>query len=190
MQEKPSFTYRKSGFTNAVKGDYAKRLRMEEDVNLIEINGNWNHNAIYCVLPNIYESTHPKWYDYETKDYFIDLDCKYPAILNSDEPIIVYIQDEGLPEINTDLNLDKSIIKSFHDRYYELLIFLEIIDTITNSIDNQELNKRLGRLFRLCSCIGTKEDSDGNIFLSHRRLSHICQTQVPKQVQAYHMPLP
>lgn len=68
MKEKPSFTYRKSGFTNAVKGDYAKRLRMEEDVNLIEINGNWNHNAIYCVLPNIYESTHPKWYDYETKD--------------------------------------------------------------------------------------------------------------------------
>ena len=109
----------------------------------------------------IWESRHKfVYYDYETKDYFIDLDCVYKAKLNSNYPIVISIYDEGLPNIDTTLELDKEIIKSFHNRYYELLIFLGIVDHITNYIDNNELNKRLGRLFKLCSSIGTDKDID------------------------------
>ena len=99
----------------------------------------------------IWESRHKfVYYDYETKDRFIDLDCVYKAKLDSTHPIVISIYDEGLPNIDTNLKLDKEVIKSFHNRYYELLIFLEIIDDITNHIDNDVLNKRLKRVFRLC----------------------------------------
>jgi len=81
-----------------------------------------------------------------------------PVIIDCDAPIPVYILDEGLPKMENKLGLDKDMVKIFHERYYGLLIFLSIIDTITNNIDNDELNKRLGRLFKLCSCIGTKKD--------------------------------
>ena len=100
----------------------------------------------------IWESRHKfVYYDYETKARFIDLDCVYKSELDSIHPIVICIYDEGLPNIDTTLKLDKEIIKSFHNRYYELLIFLEIIDDITNNIDNDMLNKKLKRVFRLCS---------------------------------------
>lgn len=102
----------------------------------------------------VWESRHKfVYYDYETKDRFIDLDCVYKAELNSEYPIVISIYDEGLPNIDTTLELDKEIIKSFHNSYYELLIFLGIIDHIANHIDNEELNNRLKRVFKLCSDI-------------------------------------
>ena len=113
---------------------------------------------------DVWDSRHKfVYYDYETKDRFIDLDCVYKAELNSSNPIVISIYDEGLPNVDTTLELDKEIIKSFHNRYYELLIFLEIINHITNYIDNNELNKRLKRVFRLCSDI---EIDDIRIFRS------------------------
>ena len=107
----------------------------------------------------IWESRHKfVYYDYETKDLFTDLGYSYPVSIDCENPIVVYLIDWGLPKVDTKLKLDKDIIQLFHDRYYELLIFLEIINTITDNIDNDELNKRLGRLFKLCSSIGKRED--------------------------------
>ena len=70
-----------------------------------------------------------------------------------------------MPNIDTTLELNKDIIKNFHNRYYELLIFLEIIDRITNNIDNSVLNNKLKRVFRLCSSVENDID-DIRIFRS------------------------
>lgn len=107
----------------------------------------------------VLESRHKfVYYDYETIDLLRLAEYYYPVSIDSEEPIVIYILDCELPKVDTSLKLDKHIIKSFHDRYYELLIFLEIISKIADNIDNDELNKRLGRLFKLCSSIGTKHE--------------------------------
>lgn len=103
----------------------------------------------------VWESRHKfVYYDYESINLLRDLSDGYPAKINSEEPIVVYILDEGLPSPSDGLTLNKDVIKSFHARYYELLIFLSIIDEIVNNIDDEELNKYLVRFFKLVSYCG------------------------------------
>lgn len=110
----------------------------------------------------VWESRHKfVYYDYESINLLRLVQYDYPAVIETDAPIVVYILDEGLPKVDTELKLDKDVIKSFHGRYYELLIFLEIINKIADNIDNDELNKRLERLFKLCARIGREEEIDG-----------------------------
>ena len=91
------------------------------------------------------------YYDECDKNKILDNVSLYQAKLDSDEPIVIYINDEGLPEINKNIEIDKYRVEFFHHRYYELLIFLSIIDNLINNIDKDALNSRLKRLFHLCS---------------------------------------
>ena len=109
----------------------------------------------------VLESRHKfVYYDYESINLLRELANTYPAKLNSSEPIVVHIIDETLPLPNNNPLLNPTIINIFHQRYYELLIFLSIVDEIINHIDNEELNKYLLRLFKLVSYCGNAEIKD------------------------------
>ncbi|MBQ2873034.1 MAG: hypothetical protein IJE89_03435 [Bacilli bacterium] len=100
------------------------------------------------------------YYDNESIDSLRELSNEYVAKLNSTEPIVIHILDETLPVPSDNPLLNKDIINSFHNRYYELLIFLSIIDEIINHINNEELNKYLLRLFKMVSYCGNAEIKD------------------------------
>ena len=109
----------------------------------------------------IWESRHKfVYYDNESIDSLRKLDGEYIAKIDSEEPIVVYVQDSGLPKLDLKFVLSRDIVRIFHEHYYQLLIFSEIINSITNKIDNEELNDRLMRVFRLCSCMGKVKISD------------------------------
>lgn len=111
----------------------------------------------------VWESWHMfAYYDDESIESLRNLRNEYPAKMNSDEPIVVYVKDKKLPKLDTKLKLDGYRINIFHEHYYELLIFLSIIDTIVNQIDNDELNTVFKGLFRLCSMISKRKINDIN----------------------------
>ena len=91
------------------------------------------------------------YYDDLDKCKILDDLSKYNAILDSSEPIVVYICDEGLPNVNDDIMIDRYRVEFFHHRYYELLIILSIIDKLIESIDIDVMNSRFKRLFHLLS---------------------------------------
>ena len=91
------------------------------------------------------------YYDYESIDVLRQTEFSYLPKLDSEEPIVIYEIDEGLPKVDTNLKLDDFRIRVFHERYYELLIFLSIIDSIANHINHDELNIRLKHTFKLLS---------------------------------------
>ena len=62
------------------------------------------------------------YYDEIDKCKILDDLSKYNCELNSSEPIVIYIFDEGLPKINEDIYVDRYSVEFFHHRYYELLI--------------------------------------------------------------------
>lgn len=109
----------------------------------------------------VLESRHKfVYYDNESINGLRELEYEYPAKVNSEEPVVVYIQDDSLPKVDTKLVLDKDRIIVFHCHYYELLIFLAIINQLANQIEHSELNNRLERVFKLCSHIGKSEIKD------------------------------
>lgn len=111
----------------------------------------------------VWESWHNfVYYDDESIESLRSLKNDYPAKMNSEEPIVVYVQDKKLPKLDTKLKLDGYRINIFHEHYYELLIFLSIVDTIVNQIDNDQLNVLFKRVFRLCSFSGKREIYDMN----------------------------
>ena len=91
------------------------------------------------------------YYDEIDKCMILEDLFKYNAILDSSEPIVVYICDDGLPSVNRDIKVDRCRVEFFHHRYYELLIVLSIIDKLIESIDIDVLNSRFKRLFYLLS---------------------------------------
>ena len=68
MVDKPSFTYRKTGYTRVVSGKFANRLKMNYNTSFMTVGGAEVHNAIYYIAPSKFESAHPKWYDEGTKN--------------------------------------------------------------------------------------------------------------------------
>lgn len=68
MVDKPDFTYRKTGYTSTVTGDFANRLKMNYNTSFMRVGGAEVHNAIYYIAPAKYESDHPKWYDEGSKN--------------------------------------------------------------------------------------------------------------------------
>ena len=109
----------------------------------------------------VWESRHKfVYYDKDTKNQILDMISNYPAKLDSEEPIVVYIKDDGLPKIDNKLKLDKYRIRAFHNNYYDLLIFLSIIETLIKSIDREVLNNIFNRLFRMCSVISKTNIDD------------------------------
>lgn len=90
------------------------------------------------------------YYDEDNKDLIKDIETQYFAKIDSDEPIVVYISNEGLPKIKDRVEIDRYKIEFFHRRYYEILILKSIIDTLMESIDIDILNSRFKRLFHLC----------------------------------------
>jgi len=100
------------------------------------------------------------YYDDNSKDIVMDVVSKYNAKMNSEEPIVIYLSDEGLPKISKNIELDKFIVQSFHERYYSLLISLSIINNLINNIDKDILNSKFERLFRLCSFSGIRKITD------------------------------
>ena len=91
------------------------------------------------------------YYDYDSVDILRQTEFWYLPKLNSEAPIVIYEIDEGLPMIDTKLKLDGFRIRMFHERYYELLIFLSIINSVANHINHDELNIRLKHTFKLLS---------------------------------------
>lgn len=111
----------------------------------------------------VWESWHMfVYYGDESIGTLKKLKNEYPAKMNSDEPIVVYVKDKQLPKLDTKLKLDGYRINIFHEHYYELLIFLSIIDTIVNQIDNDKLNSVFKGVFRLCSSISKRKINDVN----------------------------
>jgi len=102
------------------------------------------------------------YYDDESFNSLRELEYKYMSKLNSEEPIVIYVKDEGLPHLDTEMLLDKNIIINFHERYYGLLIFLSIIDSISNNVDYDEMNIKFDRLFRVITCYINVEINDIN----------------------------
>ena len=106
----------------------------------------------------VWESRHKfVYYDEDCENQILDMISNYPAKLDSDEPIVVYIKDDGLPKLDSKLNLESYSIRSFHNRYFELLIFLAIIDILIKNIDKDILDEKLSRMFRLCSYTANKK---------------------------------
>ena len=100
----------------------------------------------------IWDSWHKfVYYDDIDKCKILDDLSKYKVNLDSKEPIVIYINDLGLPKVNEDVEVDRYRIEFFHHRYYELLILLSIIDKLIESIDIDVLNSRFKRLFHLLS---------------------------------------
>ena len=91
------------------------------------------------------------YYDDNDKSNIIDDLSRYKTKLNSNEPIVIYICDDGLPNVNENIEVDRYRILFFHHRYYELLITLSIIDKLIDSIDRDVLNSKFKRLFYLLS---------------------------------------
>lgn len=108
----------------------------------------------------VLESRHKFVYYDDNKDKILDMVSRYPARIDSDSPILVYVQDNGLPKIDNKLELDKYKIKSIHNNYYSLLIFLSIIDTLIKNIDIDILNSRLKGTFEFCSYNNKEEIRD------------------------------
>ena len=102
------------------------------------------------------------YYDDESIGNLRLLEGVYFPKIDSEEPIIIYVMDEGLPKVDTTLKLDSYRIGFIYEHYYEIVIFLAIIDKIANYIEHSELNTRLKSLFRLCSCIRKEEINDIN----------------------------
>ena len=100
----------------------------------------------------IWDSWHKfVYYDNDDKSNILDDLSKYRVKLNSNEPIVIYINDLGLPNVIDETKVDRYIIEFFHHRYYELLILLSIIDKLIRDIDIDVLNSRFRRLFHLLS---------------------------------------
>ena len=109
----------------------------------------------------VLESRHKfVYYDENNKNKILDMISRYPARIDSDSPILVYVQDDGLPKIDNKLGLNKDKIKSIHNNYYSLLIFFSIIDTLIKNIDIDILNSRLKRTFEFCSYNNKEEIRD------------------------------
>lgn len=100
----------------------------------------------------VLESRHKFVYYYDdNKDKILDMVSRYPARMDSDTPILVYVQDDGLLKMDNKLGLNKYKIISIHNNYYSLLIFSSIIDTLIKNIDIEVLNSRLKTTFEFCS---------------------------------------
>ena len=98
------------------------------------------------------------YYDTNSVKNLRDLSKDYSPKIDSDEPIAIYIKTSGLPKkVNISAILSCDIIKMFHQHYFQLLIFSEIMNSISKNIDHVELNKRLQRVFRLCSCVAREK---------------------------------
>lgn len=100
------------------------------------------------------------YYDDSSKNKIYSLIGNYPVKVNSSTPIVVYINDEGLPKPSSDISLDNYRIEIFHQRYYEILILLSIVDRLICEIDRDTLNNRFKRVFRLLSLNNEKEIDD------------------------------
>lgn len=100
------------------------------------------------------------YYDDESIEKLKSLEGYYLPKINSDEPIVIYEIDNGLPKLDTTLKLDSYRIGFIYEHYYQIVIFLAIIDRIANHIEHNELNMRLKHLFKLFSCVGKEEIND------------------------------
>lgn len=98
--------------------------------------------------------------DSRNKFVYIDNDMKdlfdtslYQAKIDSYEPILVNVSDFELPNIESNLKLNRYMIESIYNNYYAFVIVLSIIDTLIKDIDKKELNRRFRNIFRLYSLI-------------------------------------
>lgn len=95
------------------------------------------HKFVYCLE--------------EEKKGIFNLFSKYGAKMDSDMPILVYVDDAGLPTIDNKLALAWNRIQSFHTNYYSFLLFSTILTTLMEQVEHDTLNERLKGTFRLCS---------------------------------------
>lgn len=129
----------------------------------------------------IWDSWHKfVYYDDIDKSKILDELSKYKASLNSNEPIVVYVCDDGLSMVNENIHVDRYRIEFFHHRYYELLIILSIVDKLIDSIDIDVLNSRFKRLFHLLS-----DNIDINDVILFRDLLDKCKNVYKREYISY-----
>ena len=100
------------------------------------------------------------YYDDKSIESLRSLYRDYNVDVNSDRPIVIYEIIEPLPKVDTKLILDQNLIKIFHERYYELIIFLAMINCLYQKIDIAILNDKLKKVLKLCSYFSDKEIND------------------------------
>lgn len=102
------------------------------------------------------DNRHKFIYCDENKKDIINRECLEQNVC-LDNSILVYINDNGLPMIDSEMEVDKFRVMMFHDRYYDFLITFSIIDKLINNLDIEFLNKKFKRLFNMYSGMSKKE---------------------------------
>ena len=107
------------------------------------------------MLDKVVEDSRHKfvYYNEDDKDILVNSVSEYSPSIDTDDPIAIYMSDFSLVSLDNKLDLNQVKILSFHKRYFDILIFLSILDLLMCTIDINVLNERLGKLFRCCSRI-------------------------------------
>lgn len=98
----------------------------------------------------ISDSRHKFIYFDDSKRALVIGECLNSNI-NLDISMPIYIKDNGLPEDDSLLDLDKYRLIIFHERYFDFLIALSVIDALCMKIGKDILNKKLLRMFNILS---------------------------------------
>ena len=86
------------------------------------------------------------YFDEDSRETLKKECLEYNFDINDSLPI--YIKDNGLPKINSELKLDKITVSVLYDRYYDFLVCFLVIDALIKNIDKDILNKKFKRCFR------------------------------------------
>lgn len=103
----------------------------------------------------LFDGRHKFVYFEENKREILKEECLNSKI-NFDRSIPVYVKDNGLSKENSLLDLDIYRMILFHERYYEFLIGLSVVDVLCNNISKDELNIKLKRIFKALSSYSKK----------------------------------
>ena len=98
----------------------------------------------------ISDSRHKFIYFDDSKRALVIGEC-FNSNINLDISMPIYIKDNGLPEDDSLLDLDKYRLIIFHERYFDFLIALSVIDALCMKIGKDILNKKLLRMFNILS---------------------------------------
>jgi len=95
------------------------------------------------------------YFDEDSRETLKKECLEYNFDINDSLPI--YIKDNGLPKINSELKLDKITVSVLYDRYYDFLVCFLVIDALIKNIDKDILNKKFKRLFDMYSDMSRKK---------------------------------
>lgn len=97
--------------------------------------------------------------DYRS-EFLKNIEECYPVVLDSTSPVAIYLNSFGIPKVKTPYkNIEPITIRSMCREYLSFTVALRILERTLNCND-QNLNNRLSRLFRLINVLRNKEYSE------------------------------